>query len=101
MIISNCRPLKRIVGENESGLVFESGDERDLAQKLLELHEDEEKRKQLGEKGRRAVLERSNWEREGGKLGELYRELWDNPTEQFSRCWLGISLQSGKSSIYN
>lgn len=75
VIVSDCRPLKRIVEETECGLVFQSGNERDLADKMIELYEGERKRRKLGENGRRAVLEKYNWESEAEKLLALYEGL--------------------------
>ena len=75
VIVSNCQPLKRVVEETNSGLVFEAGDEKDLADKVIALYRDRNLRENLGKNGRDAVLKRYNWQRESEKLLDLYKGL--------------------------
>jgi len=75
VVVSSCRPLKRIVEETNSGLVFEAGNEKDLAEKLVRLFRDGALRKELGENGRKAVQRQYNWQKGSKKLVNLYREL--------------------------
>jgi glycosyltransferase involved in cell wall biosynthesis len=72
VIVSDARPLARIVGETGCGLVVPSGDRRRLAEAILRLHGDPELRERLGEAGRRAVETSYNWEIEARKLTALY-----------------------------
>jgi len=74
VIVSNCRSLARIVNETQAGLVFEAGNSDDFAKVCLKLL-DAEKRKQLGENGRRAVLEKYNWAETGKRLVEVYEQI--------------------------
>lgn len=77
VIVSNCMPLKRIVEETKSGLVFESENEQDLTEKVTELHKNEKLRRQLGENGRRAVLKEYNWEKTSKDLVRFYKQLME------------------------
>jgi glycosyltransferase involved in cell wall biosynthesis len=60
VIASNCRPLERIIREEECGLVFNSGDSVDLSAKVIQLLSDRHQ-KVYGSKGRRAVEQKYNW----------------------------------------
>lgn len=75
VLVSSCKPLKRVVEETNSGLVFEAGDEKDLADKIIDLYNNENLRKELGKNGKKAVERRYNWRIEAKKLINLYRQL--------------------------
>jgi glycosyltransferase involved in cell wall biosynthesis len=76
LLVSSSTPLKRIVNETEAGLVFEAGNARDLADKILELYHDSNKCEQLGENGKGATLEGDyNWENTGRRLVEFYKSF--------------------------
>jgi len=75
VIVSDCRPLKRIVEETLAGLVFRAGDARDLADKIVFLYEEHGLRDYYGKQGREAVLKKYNWQRESQKLIKLYENL--------------------------
>ena len=75
IIVTDCRPLKRIVEECNCGLVIPSGDYIGMANAVIRLYEDKEYARKLGENGRRAVEEKYNWENEAKKLCELYSRL--------------------------
>ncbi|MEC9332915.1 MAG: glycosyltransferase, partial [Candidatus Thermoplasmatota archaeon] len=75
VIVSNCKPLERIVKETQSGLVFESGNTKDLAAKIEKLFGDAALRKALGSNGRVASSGEYSWEVEGQKLVKLYEQF--------------------------
>ena len=75
VIVSNCKPLERIVRETQSGLVFESGNTKDLAAKIEKLFGDATLRKTLGSNGRTAASGKYSWEVEGQKLVKLYEQF--------------------------
>ena len=79
VVVSNCRPLKRIVEETQCGLVFEAENVKDLAEKIISLHKDEALRMQLAKNGYNAVLEEYNWEKSGAVLCAMYSGLNDKP----------------------
>jgi glycosyltransferase involved in cell wall biosynthesis len=67
--------VSRIVRESDCGLMVSSSDPTELAQVLDRLASDPSLRQRLGENGRRAVLDRYNWEAEGARLTQMYSEL--------------------------
>lgn len=75
VIASNFPLWKEIVEGNHCGLCVDSLDPKEIARAIEYLinHPDEARR--MGENGRRAVLEKYNWETEGKKLLALYAEL--------------------------
>jgi glycosyltransferase involved in cell wall biosynthesis len=74
VLVSDCRPMKRVVETYRCGLVFRSQDAEDLAEKVLMLR-DPELRAQMGANGRRAVEERYNWGVDGKRLVEVVQGL--------------------------
>jgi glycosyltransferase involved in cell wall biosynthesis len=74
VLVSNAKPLARIVGECSCGFVFRSGDPADAAERIEEayhLRGDP----QIGLRGRRAALERYTWDRASSGLIEAYEHL--------------------------
>ena len=72
---SNCPALKRVINDTGGGLVFEGGNPKDLAEKILEIYKVPSLAKELGKKGFESVRERYNWAKESQKLTELYTDL--------------------------
>ena len=72
VLVSNCRPLERIVKETKSGLVFESGNPSDLASKILDLTTNSKLCEELGSNARKSAMGPYSWEVEGQKLVALY-----------------------------
>jgi len=75
VIVTDCKPLKRIVEECDCGIVVPSGDYNEMAEAVIRLYRDREYARKLGENGRRAVEEKYNWENEAKKLCGLYKRL--------------------------
>jgi glycosyltransferase involved in cell wall biosynthesis len=75
VIVSDCPPLARVIRDAGAGLVFRHDDPAELASKILELYGDESRRGEMARAGRRAFLDRYNWDRTSGELVELYRRL--------------------------
>jgi len=76
LLVSTSDPLKRVVNETASGLVFQANDPRDFAEKIKVLYEDKEMAKKYGENGRKATLEGNlNWDFEQTKLINLYKQI--------------------------
>jgi len=67
VLVSDCRPMKRLVEIHRCGLVFRSQDAEDLVEKVLQLR-DPTLRAQLGANGRKAVEERYHWGVDGREL---------------------------------
>ena len=72
VLVSDCRPMKRLVETHRCGLVFRSQDAEDLVEKVLQLR-DPALRAELGANGRKAVEERYHWEVDGKRLIEVVR----------------------------
>ena len=79
VIVSSCRPLKRVIEDCNAGKVFEADDPASLADKIFELYCDPELLRKLGENGRIAVMQGNyNWEYHAKRLVELYKSLIDS-----------------------
>lgn len=74
VVVSTCRPLRRIVEETGAGLVFQDKDHESLAQAVIRL-KDESLRRELGEAGRRAALGKYSWRETSKKLLNVYERL--------------------------
>jgi glycosyltransferase involved in cell wall biosynthesis len=74
VVATDCAPIERIVRETGAGRIYPSGDAAALARTLVELR-DAERRRALGEAGRRAVLERYRWDLTARELVALYAGL--------------------------
>ncbi len=75
VVVSDCRPLARIVEATGAGWVYPAGDAAALARTLIEVASAPERAAACGRRGRAAVLERYHWEATVQGLIDLYREL--------------------------
>lgn len=75
VIVTDCKPLKRIVEECNCGIVVPSGDYNEMAEAVIRLHKGRGYGIKLGENGRKAVEEKHNWKNEANTLCELYGML--------------------------
>jgi glycosyltransferase involved in cell wall biosynthesis len=74
VVVSTCKPLRRVIEETGGGLVFEAGNADALAASVVSLA-DEERRHALGDAGRRAVEAHYNWAATSRILLALYDRL--------------------------
>ena len=75
-VVCSDFPLwERIVGEADCGILADPLDPPAFAAAIEQLAKDPDEAARLGANGRRAVLERFNWEAEYTKLDKLYRRL--------------------------
>jgi glycosyltransferase involved in cell wall biosynthesis len=72
VVVSSCRPLKRIIEETGAGVVFEAGDSHSFAEAVIRLYNDPELREQMGQAGKKAVLEKYNWNITAKRLVRFY-----------------------------
>ncbi len=79
VVSTDCDPLRRIVEETEAGFIYPSGDANSLAEALVKLR-DPLLRKQMGQNGRQAVIEKYNWARTAEKLVAMYASLQNTVT---------------------
>ena len=75
VVVSDCVAQKNLVNETNCGLIHKAGDEKELAEKSIELYKNPELRKQMGANGKRAVLEKYNWENTSKNLIKLYEKI--------------------------
>lgn len=75
VIASNFPLWKEIVEGNKCGLVVDPLKPEEIAKSIEYLMENPEIRIRMGENGRKAVLEKYNWEKESQKLISLYEKL--------------------------
>lgn len=75
IIASNFPLWKEIVEGNKCGICVDSLKPEDIAKAIKYLMEHPKIKKEMGANGRKAVLEKYNWEIESEKLIDLYREL--------------------------
>ncbi|MCB9208117.1 MAG: glycosyltransferase family 4 protein [Ignavibacteriales bacterium] len=75
LLVSNCKPQQKVVEEENCGLVFESENANDFADKILMLKNNPDLCIQMGENGNKAVLEKFNTEVAKKQLVKLYENL--------------------------
>lgn len=75
ILVSDVTPLKNVVDETKCGLVFESGNDEDLADKIIQALNIQEQWRTMGENGKKAVIDKYNWKMESEKLIKLYEDI--------------------------
>ncbi len=76
LLVSSCKPLKRIVEKYNCGVVFKADDEQSFADKVVLLFNEKEKFQEKKVNGYNAVaMKGENWEEESIKLIDLYNNL--------------------------
>lgn len=79
VLVSDAPPLKRVVEELNSGLVFEGGDSKDFANKVETLYLNKVLYDQLGKNGYEATMnQNANWEATGKILINEYQQLLES-----------------------
>ena len=75
VLVSDCRPLARIVRDTRSGLIFEANNSQDCANKLIEMYQNPDLIEEMGHNGRSAALGPYAWRNDAKKLVQTYREI--------------------------
>jgi len=75
IIVSDFPGFREIISGANCGLLIDPSDVREISKSITTLLTDKKQALELGENGRKAVLERYNWELEGKKLMKVYEEL--------------------------
>jgi glycosyltransferase involved in cell wall biosynthesis len=87
VIISDCPYARKAIKEFEFGICVQPDDVDAIADAISYLLDNPEVARELGENGRRAVLEKYNWDFEERKLLTLYEELSGiKLVKQYSYC---------------
>ncbi len=75
-VIASDFPLwRQILDAEDCGILVDPTDPKDIAEAMLWILGNPEEAEGMGQRGRAAVLEKYNWEREGQKLVRLYDEI--------------------------
>ncbi len=83
IIASDCISIKRILAEMNCGITYFHNDPNDLAEKILELAENQEKLQQLAKNGFEAIQNKFNWEIDSLELIQMYKNLLRDENESF------------------
>jgi len=75
VIASNFPLWKEIIENNKCGICVDPLSPKEIADAIIYLMEHVDEAKKMGENGRKAVIEKYNWENEGEKLLNLYMEI--------------------------
>lgn len=75
VVCSDVPSTADIIRESKCGILVDPCDANDHASAILYLLEHPDEAKKMGENGKKAVLEKYNWETESKKLLELYSKL--------------------------
>lgn len=78
VVASNCNPIERIIKEANCGLIYESNNENDFADKVIELYKNESLQNEFGINGKKAVEEKYNWNTTSKNLIEMYNRITEN-----------------------
>lgn len=73
ILVSDAKPMSRIVRETNAGRIFKSNDEIDFAKKIIELSQSNEP---FGTNGRKGVESKYNWDNDSKVLLELYDSIF-------------------------
>lgn len=75
LMVSSCKPLKRIAEKYDAGVVFEAGDVQDFSDKVISIYEHKKDYDSKIKNAFNAVMnEGENWENESEKLMKLYSD---------------------------
>ena len=75
IIASDCISLKRIINETKTGFIYKHDSVEDLASLIEKLHNDKSLLNALNGNGKRAVIEKYNWNTDSQRLVDAYRQL--------------------------
>lgn len=76
VLVSDCRPLKRVVGETGAGVVFKANNSRDFAEKLYLMYSNPSKCAEMGRSGHDAALTKYSWKLDAERLIGMYKNLF-------------------------
>ncbi|MDT7833349.1 glycosyltransferase family 4 protein [Flavobacteriaceae bacterium S356] len=75
VLVSDAIAQKKLISRINGGLVHKEKDAKDFSDKIMELYNSEELRKQFGENGERFVKNEFSWEHTSKELLTLYNNL--------------------------
>ncbi|MCK4558741.1 MAG: glycosyltransferase family 4 protein [Calditrichia bacterium] len=80
IIASNCDSIKNVIETSKVGLIYESKNAKDLAQKIRELYKNPTLRHKFSLNGKNAAKKRYNWSYNSRNLKKLYNIIENNRT---------------------
>lgn len=75
IVATNCNSIQRIIEETKCGLIYENKNSHQLAEAVIKLYKSESLRQQMGANGKKAVMEKYNWEKTSRNLIKLYEKI--------------------------
>jgi glycosyltransferase involved in cell wall biosynthesis len=75
LLVSSCKPLKRIVEECNGGWVYTASDSEDLVKKYTEIERDPEEVQRRNQNAFDCAMNKYNWENEAQRLIQFYKGL--------------------------
>jgi len=72
LLVSDAKPLRRVVEETKTGLVFNSKSSQDFASKVLEIYNSEIN---YGQNGKKSIENKYNWSSDSRNLINMYQNL--------------------------
>ena len=74
-VVSGLPPIRCFMEDSQAGILVPPADTQKIADAIIFLLRHPSEAKKIGENGRKAVLEKYNWEREERKLLKIYEDL--------------------------
>ncbi len=75
LVVSDCPPQVRVVAEAACGLIHQGGNAGDLAEQLIQISNNPEEARKMGESGKKAVLDKYNWPKTSLGLINYYKAI--------------------------
>lgn len=75
VLVSDVKPLKRVVGDNHAGYIFEADNSLSFAEKIKEIYANPEEAKEKAQRGRALALGEYSWKNDARNLVQIYSEL--------------------------
>lgn len=72
---TNCTSVKKLIDLENAGIIYETENKVKFVEGVKSLYKKKELRKELGQNGRRAVLEKYNWNVTTSVMVEMYNDL--------------------------
>ena len=76
VLVSSCKPLKRVIENTHAGLVFEADNPKDFAEQVLKFYHNRDLIQTLGMNGYKATVDGDlNWDYDKQNLINIYRKF--------------------------
>lgn len=75
IIASDLPEIRNIINETRGGILVNPSDAKQIAEKITYLYENPEEAKKLGKNGKKAFINKYNWENQEAELIKIYNQL--------------------------